>query len=157
MEITALGNAVMQLGPRDYAIGWTIEGLQEAIADRRVSDGEVLEALQARIREDYAEVFLDDLPVPSELPEGVPAELLDRLATIERQAAGDRAERLREFDEDDVVPEKVEDVEGVDLEKLARSPLFLAKRARLVRTLLGIHDTCPASSTTRKSRLCSTS
>ncbi len=140
MGITALGNAVMQLGPRDDWIGWTIEGLRQAMADGRVSDGELLEAFRARIREDYSEVFIDDLPVPSELPQSVPTELLDRLAVIEKQASGDRADRLRELDDDDGVTERVHDVQDVDLEKMARSPLFLAKRARLVRTLLGVQN-----------------
>ena len=54
MGITALGNAVMQMGPRDDAIGWTIKGLKNAIADGRVSEAEVLEAFRAQIREDYS-------------------------------------------------------------------------------------------------------
>ncbi|MEP9380574.1 Druantia anti-phage system protein DruA [Aquabacter sp. CN5-332] len=140
MGITALGNAVMQLGPRDNAIGWTVEGLRQAIADGRVSDREVLEAFRARIREDYSEIFIDDLPVPSQLPQYVHSELLDRLWAIDKQASGDRADRLRDFDDDDGVIERVHNAEGVDLEKMARSPLFVAKRARLVRTLLGIHN-----------------
>lgn len=140
MGITALGNTVMQLGPRDDAIGWTIDGLRQAIADGRVSDGEVLEALRARIMEDYSEVFIDDLPVPTELPQAVPNDLIDRLAAIDKQASGDRADRLRDVDDDDGVTERVHDVMDVDLERMARSPLFLAKRARLVRTLLGVHN-----------------
>jgi hypothetical protein len=138
MGITALGNAVMQLGPRDDAVGWTIKGIKKAIADGRVSEGEVLDALRARIREDYSEVFMEDLPVPTELPDAVPEALLDRLAMIEKQASGDRADRLRDVDDD--ATERVHDVEDVDLEKFARLPLFLAKRARVVRTLLSIRN-----------------
>ncbi|MHB0668616.1 Druantia anti-phage system protein DruA [Roseomonas mucosa] len=146
MGITALGNAVMQLGPRDDQLGWTIDGLRKALsfperypAEDRISDGEVLDALRARVREDYADVFIADLPVPPELPDAVPETLLDRLARIEQQAVGDRAERLRDIDDEETSTGRVHDVEEADLETLARSPLFLAKRARLVRTLLRMH------------------
>lgn len=146
MGITALGNAVMQLGPRDAQLGWTIEGLKEALsspekhpAEDRISDTEILGALRARVREDYTEVFISDLPVPAELPDSVPDALLDRLARIEQQAVGDRAERLRDMDDEEILTGRVHDVEEADLETLARSPLFLAKRARLVRTLLRMH------------------
>ncbi|WP_174278271.1 Druantia anti-phage system protein DruA [Sphingomonas bacterium] len=145
MGITALGNAVMQLGPRDDAIGWTVDGLKRAIADGRVADGEVLAALRARIREDYSEIFLQDLPVPPELPDHVTRDMLDRLAVIDKQASDDRTDRLRDVDEDDAVTARVHDVVGVDLEQLARSPLFRAKRARTVRTLLGIHEAISAT------------
>lgn len=140
MGITALGNAVMQMGPRDDSIGWTIKGLNSAIADGRVSEAEVLEAFRARVREDYSEIYVEDLPVPAELPHAVPEDLLDRLAMIDKQASGDRADRLRDVLDEDDPTERVHVVEDVDLEKFARSPLFLAKRARLVRTLLSIHE-----------------
>lgn len=147
MGITALGNAVMQLGPRDAQLGWTLDGLKKALspssdspAEDRISDEEVLDALRTRVREDYSEVFIADLPVPAELPERVPDVLLDRLARIEQQAVGDRAERLRDIDEDETLTGRVHDVEEADLETLARSPLFVAKRARLVRTLLRMHE-----------------
>ena len=141
MGITALGNAVMQLGPRDDAIGWTMDGLKAALADGRISDAELLEALRARIREDYREVYLADLPVPDQLPDVVSADMLDRLAVIDRDASDDRAGRLRDAEEDEAVTARVHDVENVDLERQARSPLFRAKRARVVRTLLGTHAT----------------
>lgn len=144
--ITALGNAVMQLGPRDDQLGWTLDGLKKALspssnssAEDCISDEEVLDALRARVREDYSEIFIADLPVPAELPDNVPEPLLDRLARIERQAVGDRADRLRDVDEDETLTGRVHDVEDADLETLARSPLFVAKRARLVRTLLRTH------------------
>jgi hypothetical protein len=139
MGITALGNAVMQLGPRDDALGWTINGLKRAMEDGRVSDDEVLKAFRKRVREDFSEVFIADLPVPPEMPDAVPTALLDRLAMIEQQASGDRADRLRDIDDDDGMTARVHDVEEADLERLARSPLFLAKRARLVRNLLRMH------------------
>ncbi|WP_160299922.1 hypothetical protein [Belnapia sp. F-4-1] len=50
MRITSLGNAMMQLGRRDDALGWTIDGLKLALTKNRVSDAEVLNALQARVR-----------------------------------------------------------------------------------------------------------
>lgn len=137
--ITALGNTVMQLTPRDDAIGWTIDGLRQAIADRRVADSELLRAFRRRVEEDYADVFVDDLPVPQALPGVVDDAMLERLEVIERQAVGERADRLRESDRDESVAERVLDVDQVDLERLARSPLFRAKRARLVRDLFRVH------------------
>jgi hypothetical protein len=146
MGITALGNAVMQLGPRDDQLGWTINGLKLALsspnhapAEDRISDQEVLDALRARVREDYADVFLADLPVPPDLPDVVPETLLDRLARIEQQAIGDRTDRLRDVDDEETLTGRVHDVQEVDLEEQARTPLFVAKRARLVRTLLRMH------------------
>jgi hypothetical protein len=147
MGITALGNAVMQLGPRDDRLGWTIDGLKAALslskndapAEDRISDQEVLDALRARVREDYADVFLADLPAPPDLPEVVPETLLDRLARIEQQAIGDRTDRLRDLDDEETLTGRVHDVQEVDLEQQARTPLFVAKRARLVRTLLRMH------------------
>ena len=147
MGITALGNAVMQLGPRDDQLGWTIDGLKKALsfpekcpAEDRINDREVLEALRERVREDYANVFIADLPVPQKLSDAVPQTVIDRLVRIEQQAVGDRAERLRDTDDDETATGRVHDVEDADLETLARSPLFLAKRARLVRLLLRTHS-----------------
>lgn len=136
--ITALGNAVMQLTPRDDALGWTLGGLRRALAEERVTDAELLDAFRQRVEDDYAEVFVDDLPVPQRLPDLVQDALLERLEVIERQAVGKRTDQLRDGDEDGVA-ERVKDIDDVDLARLARSPLFVAKRARLVRDLLGVH------------------
>ena len=139
MGITALGNAVMQLGPRDDAIGWTVDGLKRALADGRVEDAEVLAAFRTRVREDYSEIYLGDLPVPAELPDRVASEILEQLKIIDRQASDDRAGRLRDIEDDEAITARVHDVADADLEALSRSPLFRAKRARTVRTLLNIH------------------
>lgn len=140
MGITALGNAVMQLGPRDDAIGWTINGLLEAIGDGRVTEREVLDAFRTRVLEDYAEVYIEDLPVPSTPPSDISDDLLDRLAMIEKQASESRADRLRDVDDEEALSQRVHDIGNANLETLARSPLFLAKRARLIRNLLRMHS-----------------
>jgi hypothetical protein len=139
MGITALGNAVMQLGPRDDAIGWTVDGLHEAIVDGRVGEQEVLDGFRSRVLEDYADVYIEDLPVPQTPPSEVTDDLLDRLAMIDKQASGSRADKLRDIDDDETLTQRVHDIKGADLEMLARSPLFLAKRARLIRNLLRMH------------------
>ena len=139
MGITALGNTVMQLTPRDATIGWTVDGLRQAIADKRVTDEELLKAFRRRVEEDYADIFTADLPIPQVLPEVVDESLLERLEVIERQSASERADRLRDSDQGESVAERVLDVDQVDLERLARSPLFRAKRTRLVRDLLRVH------------------
>ena len=136
MAITALGNAVMQSTRRDHFLGWTEEGLRELIAQGVVTDCEIIHAFQRRLTEDYGQIFREDLPVPRSLPQPVSPEILDRLRIIEEQSTELRAQRLRVSDDQEAIPQRIERPEAVDLEALARSPLFRAKRARAVREIL---------------------
>lgn len=140
MGITALGNAVMQLGMRDKMLGWTTEGLQALISDGQVTDTEVIEAFRKRLKEDYEQIYVEDLPVAKTLARKTTADVLDRLRIIEEQSVDTRTKRLREGDPEDAIPQRVERPEAADLEALARTPLFRAKRARAVRDILKAFD-----------------
>src|SRR5262249_22115265 len=61
---------------------------------------------------------------------------IDRLRIIEDQATGNRTRGLKDTDNDDAVTPRVERPEAADLKALARTPLFIAKRARAVRDIL---------------------
>jgi hypothetical protein len=136
MGITALGNAVMQLTPRDTALGWTIEGLEECLSRGEVSDSEVLASFRRRLSSDLTEIYLKDLPVGEIKLDEITDELLGRLLIIESQAVGDRLDRLRDADEQVAATRRVEVFDDTNLEALALTPLFRAKRARAVRELL---------------------
>jgi hypothetical protein len=136
MAITALGNAVMQLTPRDDVLGWTPKGLADLIRKGMVTNAEVLEALRARLLEDLGQIYVDDLPVGADLAAPVTEDTLDRLQRIEEQAIECRAEALRTSDQSAAAARRIDDVHAADLESLARSPLFRAKRARAMRDLL---------------------
>ncbi len=138
MAITALGNAVMQLTPRDEILGWTPKGLATLIRRGLATDAEVLAALRARLLEDLGQIYAEDLPVGPDLAAPVTDDTLDRLQRIEEQAAEHRAEALRGGDAVSVtdVTRRIDDVHTADLEGRARSPLFRAKRARAMRDLL---------------------
>ena len=136
MAITALGNAVMQLASRDHLLGWTTDGLQSLIARGVVTDQEVITAFRRRLLADYEQIFTADLPVSKNPVGRISQEILDRLRIIENQSVDLRAQRLRDSDDDDAVPSRIERPETVDLEALARTPLFRAKRARAAREIL---------------------
>lgn len=136
MAITALGNAVMQLTPRDDMLGWTPKGLADLIRRGVATDVEVLAALRARLLEDLSQIYVDDLPVGPDLAAPVTDETLDRLQRIEEQATERRAEALRAGAERAATARRIDDVHAADLESRARLPLFRAKRARAMRDLL---------------------
>lgn len=139
MAIVALGNAVMQLTSRDDMLGWTPDGLAELIRQGVVTDAEVLEALRRRLLQDLSQIYADDLPVGPDLAAPASDDVLDRLERIEEQATDARAEALRGGDESSAAARRIDDVRTVDLEHLARTPLFRAKRARAMRDLLKAH------------------
>lgn len=136
MGITALGNTVMQLTPRDFELGWTYEGLQARLACGDVSASEVLSSFRARLSSDLSEIYTKDLPIGDVTPDKISDELLGRLSIIEEQAVGTRLGRLKDVDERGATTRRISVHEGVDLEAQALTPLFRAKRARAARELL---------------------
>lgn len=140
MGIAALGNAVMQLTPRDRALGWTIDGLLDAIKQGLVSNAEILTAFRRRLEEDYSQLFLSDLPVDERIDHSVDDETLSRLAVIEEDSQREREDALRGDDAattakrpDDLAPER--------LLELTKTPLYRAKRARAAREILRAYGT----------------
>ena len=136
MAITALGNAVMQLTSRDDMLGWTPRGLVNLIARGTVSDRELLDAFRRRLNEDLENIYTADLPFPRSLSSPIDPEIIDRLRIIEERATGRRTQNLKDSDDGEAVNPRVERPETADLEALAQTPLFLAKRARAVRDIL---------------------
>src|SRR5262249_35999186 len=76
--ITALGNTVMQLTPRDAELGWTLSGLLDICSRGEVSEAEVLRAFRARLEDDFDQIYKDDLPVDRRIDHCVDDETLSR-------------------------------------------------------------------------------
>lgn len=132
--ITALGNTVMQLTPRDQRIGWTLDGLLALCRAGEVSEQEVLRAFRERLEEDFEQIYRGDLPVERRIDHSVDDETLSRLSVIEQDANRDREDALRS--DDDTANRKVEDLTVESLLKQTQTPLYRAKRARAVREIL---------------------
>ena len=141
MGITALGNTVMQLTCRDDALGWTRDGIAALVRRGEATEGEVLDALRARLAEDLGQLYLDDLPLPGGIPDEISDELLDRLLRIEEQSVDARLSHLKDVDDEDSGTERVVKASSIDLVTMARTPLFRAKRARAARELLRAYRT----------------
>lgn len=137
--ITALGNTVMQLTPRDQRLGWTIEGLLEFCRSGEVTDHELLRAFRERLEEDFDQIYHDDLPVDRRIDHSVDDETLSRLAVIEQDANRDREDALRADDES--TTRRVEDLSQARLLELTKMPLYRAKRARAIREILRAYRT----------------
>ena len=103
--ISALGNTVMQLTPRDETLGWTIDGLLKLHGSGVVDEAELLAAFLARLRDDYEQVFSEDLPLGGDIDVDASDETLSRLAVIEQNESKNREDALRD-DEDAYVPKK---------------------------------------------------
>ena len=134
MGIAALGNTVIQLTPRDKEIGWTLDGLLQALRAGTVTDVELLRAFRERIEEDFEQLYKDDLPVDIRIDHCVDDETLSRLAVIEQDANRDREDALKS--EDEGATRRPEDLTPDRLLELTKTPLYRAKRARAARELL---------------------
>ena len=86
MGIAALGNAVMQLTPRDDVLGWTTTGLQRILDRGEATEQQILDALRHRLLEDLKQIYTADLPVGPDPELYVTDEILDRLQRIEEQS-----------------------------------------------------------------------
>jgi hypothetical protein len=133
--ISALGNTVMQLTPRDETLGWTIGGLLTVTREGLVGEDELLAAFRGRLREDYEQVFGEDLPLTGDIEADANDETLSRLAVIEQDESKNREDTLRSED-DSYVPRKEEELEPAQLLAATTTPLFRAKRARALREVL---------------------
>jgi hypothetical protein len=97
--ISALGNTVMQLTPRDDALGWTLDGLRKLRSEGIVSDADVLQAALRRLQEDYGQVFSEDLPLSHDIDADANDETLSRLTVIEQDESRNREDELRSDDD----------------------------------------------------------
>lgn len=139
MGITALGNTVMQLTPRDLALGWTLDGLLEMCDRGEILDAEVLRAFRTRLEDDFDQIYREDLPVAKRIDHSVDDETLSRLAVIEQDALRDREDSLKS--DDDSSHRKAEDLTLDQLLKLTKTPLYRSKRARAAREILRAYRT----------------
>lgn len=137
--ITALGNTVMQLTPRDTALGWTLEGLLELCRSGEVAEQDALRALRERLEEDFDQIYHEDLPVDRRIDHSVDDETLSRLSVIEQDALRDRVDALKGDEEG--AAKRVEDLTPERLLQLTRTPLYRSKRARAVREILRAYRT----------------
>lgn len=137
--ITALGNTVMQLTPRDKALGWTVDGLLDLVGQGVVSDVEILRAFRARLEEDFDQIYRDDLPVDRRIDHSVDDETLSRLAVIEKNSLKDREDALK--GDDDSAPKRPDDLTPKRLLELTKTPLYRSKRARAAREILRAYRT----------------
>jgi hypothetical protein len=155
MGIAALGNTVMQLTPRDETLGWTMDGLLTLQQAGTVKSDEVLAGFQRRLREDYGQIYLEDLPLTGSIESDANDEALSRLAVIEQDESKNREDTLR-FDDDDYVPKKYEDLSEKDLLAAATTPLFRRKRARAMREVLRAYRIFAAGKDLQLSQIAST-
>ena len=132
MAITALGNTVMQLGPRDNHLGWSVDGIKQMLSSGVVADAELLLAFSNRINDDLRDLFLTDLPFPTDLDDITDLDL-DKLDVIVADA---NAHRIRDLIDHRSTAVERTDPRETDLEEAAKTPLFRSKRAKVARDLL---------------------
>lgn len=137
--ISALGNTVMQLTPRDNRLGWTLPGLLDLCARGVVQEAEVLRAFRLRLEEDFEQIYKADLPVERRIDHCVDDETLSRLAVIEEDANRQRADALKA--DDDATTRRPEVFSAERLLQLTQTPLYRAKRARAAREILRAYRT----------------
>ncbi len=154
MGIAALGNTVMQLTPRDEALGWTIPGLLNLQRSGTVEGDELLAGFLRRLREDYEQIFIGDLPLAGNIESDSNDDTLSRLAVIEQDESKNREETLRT--DDDYAPRKHESLSEHDLLTAVTTPLFRRKRARAMREILRAYRIIAAGRALRLEQLAST-
>lgn len=153
--IAALGNTVMQLTPRDETLGWTMDGLLKLQQAGAVEGDELLAGFLRRLREDYQQIFLQDLPLSGNIESDANDDALSRLAVIEQDESKNREETLR-FDDEAYVPKKDESLSEQELLAATTTPLFRGKRARAMREVLRAYRVIAAGKSLGLEELAST-
>jgi hypothetical protein len=132
--IAALGNAVLGLTTRDYALGLTADALRERF---HASDGRqrrrLLDHLSRVLKDGFDHILHDDLPLDDDCGE-VPALAL---RAVEKQASRSRSEAQRSAqsartDDYDVIRDahsRATRGDDVDWEAVARTDLYRRKRS----------------------------
>ena len=137
--IAALGNPVLGMAKRDDHFGWSAKGLERRLADltdaeRRAVAGHLVQTLN----EGFETTYSADLDIPAE-PLKASEVTVSKLEEIERRSAAERLARLEaagdERDADYLLIRAAQnamkdgDVESVDWERVALTPLYRRKRA----------------------------
>jgi hypothetical protein len=139
--IAALGNAVLGLTARDRALGLTAEALQERF---HLAGGQerqaLLDHLRAVLKEGFASVLVDDLPLADDRGESPALALraVERQASRSRSAAlhSAQSERTGEYDIVREAHNQIGRGEEVDWEAVARTDLYRRKRAATLADLV---------------------
>jgi hypothetical protein len=129
MGIAALSNGVLQLPARDEWVGWSAKSLLESVQRGEVTEAELVHALRERIRLDLSALYTEDLGFREGEPPCFDDETDRRLSQLAQSAQKARVEGLRESRAD-------RSGAAHDFIALARTPLFVAKRAATARSLL---------------------
>ena len=137
--IAALGNPVLGLAKRDDHFGWSANGLERRLPDltaskRRELAGHLIRVLRDAVKETYSE----DLGVPAD-PLQAALTTVAKLQEVERRSAADRLAKLdaagEARDADYLLIRQAQnaadhgELESVDWERVARTPLYRRKRA----------------------------
>ena len=137
--IAALGNPVLGLAKRDDFFGWSANGLERRLPDLTAPKRRALAGHLVRVLRDGVEAtYRGDLGVPADpLASGMTA--IAALEEIERMSAADRRAKLdaagEDRDPDYLLIREAQnaadhgDVDSVDWERVARTPLYRRKRA----------------------------
>lgn len=138
--IAALGNPVLGLAKRDDFFGWSANGLERRLPDLTARKRRAIAGHLVRILRDGVEAtYKDDLGLPSDPLRTVPITIA-ALEEIERLSAADRLTKLdaagEARDADYLLIRQAHnaadhgDINSVDWEQVARTPLYRRKRAR---------------------------
>lgn len=137
--IAALGNPVLGLAKRDDYFGWSANGLERRLPDLTAHEQGAVAGHLVRVLQDGVEAtYKDDLPLPED-PLGATMPAVAALEEVERRSAADRLAKLDAAgdarDPDYLLIRDAQnaadhgDVNSVDWEQLAKTPLYRRKRA----------------------------
>jgi hypothetical protein len=143
--IAALGNPVLGMAKRDDHFGWSSNGLERQLPDleeprRRELAGHLVRILHQGLEATYG----GDLEIPAE-PLREAARTVGKLEEIERRSAAERLSKLdaagEERDPDYLLIRAAHnaadrgDVDSIDWERIAQTPLYRRKRAGVLADL----------------------
>ena len=137
--IAALGNPVLGMAKRDDHFGWSANGLERRLPDLTQAKRRDLAGHLVRVVRDAVDAtYSADLRIPED-PLSAAQATVAALEAIERRSAADRLAKLdaagEERDEDYLLIRAAQnaadhgDVESIDWESVARTPLYRRKRA----------------------------
>jgi len=137
--IAALGNPVLGLAKRDDFFAWSANGLERRLPDLTAARQRALAGNLVRVLRDGVEAtYRDDLDLPAN-PLQSATTVVAALEEVERRSAADRLARLdaagEARDADYLMIREAQnaadhgDVNSVDWEQVARTPLYRRKRA----------------------------
>lgn len=135
MGITALGNSVMQLTPRDRLLGWTPGSFIGLVDKGVITPAEAVACLQNCLEKSLGDICIEDLPIAPEELHTPTAQTLSFLLAVRDAAAERRQEELA----NEQRPQRIEfdrDISPEELQRETRTTLYRFKRAKALAELL---------------------